>query len=231
MFELRYTPEPTAATEDVVIYLQRHGETEEDVEDRFCGATNSPMTSFGLQSVYDSAASMAAVQFGDIYSDDLDRTLITGKAYLPYSQTGNLISSPLARGLDVGELAGKRKTPENMEEKQYYIDHPKEPFAGAEESLNDGKKRMVSYLAYVISRTSPQMPSVFAVHSSNIKTFKQTFIKGKVKVLPAGLIKMTINPTSVNMDILREGAMSDMTQRNLRCNPSAVRWTLRYHSS
>jgi broad specificity phosphatase PhoE len=66
-------------TKPVHVYLARHGETEWNLQARFQGHQDSPLTSTGLEQARLLAAELAAVPLKAVFSSDLGRALTTAK--------------------------------------------------------------------------------------------------------------------------------------------------------
>jgi broad specificity phosphatase PhoE len=194
--------------ETTVIYFFRHGQTPSDRENRFCGWNNEDLTPKGVADVHSAVdTTLSKIKFGRIFSDDLTRTMHTAKLVHHLSQTkDDIIVNNGARTWGIGsKLSGKPKNDENLKEKQYYIENPDELPKGEDaETLNESRRRWLSFLAYVIANTPHDMPSLVCCHSNGFKVTSDTYGK-KVKVHPSGVAKMTISKDGVTFDVLREG--------------------------
>lgn len=196
---------------NVIVYLLRHGETDSDTNNEFCGWTDEDMNALGMAAISQAMDEVVSkLTFGAVYSDDLQRTIHAAEEAVKYSQTTkDVIENPMARTWGIGGfLTQKEKTPENIATKKYYVDNPDlMPPGGNAETLNDSKRRWLSFLTWVVSVTPANMPSLVACHSSNIKTTGQAYGE-RLKLKPSGIAKMTVTSNGIEFEILREGAAS-----------------------
>ena len=211
--------EETEIDDDTItILLFRHGQTKSDANNEFCGWTDEDMDDEGLAAVKEAAEEvLSTLKFTKVFSDDLQRTYHTAEVALKYADgVDDVIVNQGARTWDVGDLAGKKKTPENLAEKQYYVDHPKKTPPGSQETLNTSKQRWLQFLMYVAFLTKVGETSLIACHSSNFKTTGQAF-GTKIKVWPSGIAKLSIASKGIEVQILRKGdveqAYADDRQR------------------
>jgi broad specificity phosphatase PhoE len=75
-------PTPQAnglALPPTTVYISRHGETEWNLQGRFQGHHDSPLTPRGLQQAEQLAEELAAVPLGAVYSSDLGRARVTAE--------------------------------------------------------------------------------------------------------------------------------------------------------
>ena len=192
----------------ITIILFRHGQTKSDANNEFCGWTDEDMDDEGLAAVEEAADEVLShLTFTRVFSDDLQRTYHTAEVALKYATDATeVIVNQGARTWDVGDLAGKPKTPENLAEKQYYVDHPKRIPPGSIECLAESKQRWIQFLFYVAAATPPGETSLVACHSSNFKTTAQA-IHRKAKVWPSGLVRLTFTSQGVYATVLRQGSV------------------------
>jgi broad specificity phosphatase PhoE len=195
----------------ITILLFRHGQTVSDANNEFCGWTDEDMDDEGFAAVKEAAEEvLSGLTFTKVFSDDLQRTFHTAEVALQYAtDVTAVIVNQGARTWDVGDLAGKKKTPENLAEKQYYVDHPKKVPPGSQESLKESKQRWIQFLLYVASTMVPGETSLIACHSSNFKTTGQEF-GAKMKVWPSGVVQIKISSKGIDAKILRKGSVEQM---------------------
>lgn len=63
----------------LIIYLMRHGETEWNVEEKFQGQLNSPLTLNGIKKIENTAKQLENVDFKAVYVSQMGRTQDTAK--------------------------------------------------------------------------------------------------------------------------------------------------------
>lgn len=207
MREVDFPAPPEELSEDIILYFMRHGATASDLDNKFCGWTDEPMSEEGKTAVREAVATVVSqLVFGPVFTDDLERTIETAKAVLPYSKSATEITvNPMARTWGVGDLAGQIKTALAIAAKKFFVQNPDVIPPGANaETLNQSRRRWLSFLAYVIAVTRPGVPSFVCCHSSNIKTTSQAYGL-RIKLNPTGIMRMVINSQGVTISVLRVG--------------------------
>jgi len=89
-------------------YICRHGQTENNKNNRFSGWIDTPLTDEGNHNAVSIAKKLAGVQFDHIISSDLGRTFIT--AYIVACRlgfTGNIQRAKELREINYGDFANK----------------------------------------------------------------------------------------------------------------------------
>lgn len=96
----------------ITLYIARHGQTVDNLENRIQGHTDSPLTELGVRQAEAIADRLASESFAAIYSSDLGRAVRTAEVIasrqgLPINTTPLLRESNLgvAQGLTVKEFA------------------------------------------------------------------------------------------------------------------------------
>ena len=119
----------------MTLYIVRHGQTVDNLENRIQGHTDSPLTDLGLRQAEAVAGRLASESFAAIYSSDLGRAVQTAEIValrhgLPVQTTPLLRESNLgvAEGLTVAEFA--ERWPE--ENRLWRMDSSKHRPPGAE---------------------------------------------------------------------------------------------------
>src|SRR5664279_1147846 len=89
----------------ITLYIVRHGQTVDNLENRIQGHTDSPLTKLGVRQAEAVADRLASENFSAIYSSDLGRAIhtaeiIAAKHDLPVQPT------PLLRELNLGVAQG-----------------------------------------------------------------------------------------------------------------------------
>src|SRR5436305_15084177 len=90
----------------VRILLARHGETVSNVEGRWQGQTDSPLTERGLAQARELARALANESLAAIYSSDLGRAYQTA-AVVAEPHNLPVTTEPRLRELDVGRWTGR----------------------------------------------------------------------------------------------------------------------------
>lgn len=86
------------------LFLIRHGESTANVERRFAGQTDSPLTPLGIEQAVAIRDVLGDIPFEKVYSSDLSRAHDTQKNALPGMEAQ---LTPLLREYDVGTWSGK----------------------------------------------------------------------------------------------------------------------------
>lgn len=84
-------------------YVIRHGETEWNIQRRFQGQCNSPLTEAGIAQAVAAQPQAAALAPDVVYSSDSQRAVETAKLLLP---TWEPVQNPLLREIALGDLEG-----------------------------------------------------------------------------------------------------------------------------
>jgi bisphosphoglycerate-dependent phosphoglycerate mutase len=69
---------------EIELFLVRHGETQWNVENRFQGQLDSPLTETGIRQAEQLGKALAGIPFDDIISSDLGRAIHTANLTNPY---------------------------------------------------------------------------------------------------------------------------------------------------
>jgi len=89
----------------ITLYIVRHGQTVDNLENRIQGHTDSPLTELGVRQAQAAADRLASEHFAAIYSSDLGRAVRT--AEMIASRHGLPIqTTPLLRELNLGVAQG-----------------------------------------------------------------------------------------------------------------------------
>ena len=68
------------------LYLLRHGKTIWNVEERFQGQLDSPLTEDGILKIKETAKKLENIRFEKIYTSEMDRTINTAKIIVENSK-------------------------------------------------------------------------------------------------------------------------------------------------
>lgn len=89
----------------IALYVVRHGQTVDNLEDRIQGHTDSPLTELGVRQAEKVAERLSTEQFDAVYSSDLGRAVRTAQIIaLPHSLS--VRTTPLLRELHLGVAQG-----------------------------------------------------------------------------------------------------------------------------
>ena len=143
------------------LYLLRHGKTIWNVEERFQGQLDSPLTEDGIQKIKKTAKKLENIKFEKIYTSEMDRTINTAKIIVENSKitenkTIKLMKMSELNEIHFGDWQGMtyeeiyEKYPENGNN---YFNNPKKynPKENNGEDLFDGLKRFLKGLNQIVS--------------------------------------------------------------------------------
>lgn len=89
-------------TGEVVVYLTRHGKTVFNTMDRVQGWVDSPLTKAGIEVAVNLGKGVSDVEFSEVYTSDMGRTIETAEIVLSNNKTG--------KNLNINEVPGLRET-------------------------------------------------------------------------------------------------------------------------
>ena len=87
----------------MILYMIRHGQSVHNLERKFSGWANCPLSEKGFNDAKETAKRLEGVKFDRIYSSDTLRAVQTRETIRPGAEA---IELPLLRELNVGELSG-----------------------------------------------------------------------------------------------------------------------------
>ncbi|MDW7671303.1 MAG: histidine phosphatase family protein [Bacillota bacterium] len=141
------------------VFLMRHGQTRWNLEERFQGSGDSPLTEEGKLQAVQAAERLKDLQLAAVYSSPRKRAIQTA---MPVAQTLNLevIEQPGLEEIALGEWEGKMYSEiKTLDPEGYhsFFHHP-ELFSGARggESLQEVKQRSVSTVEELAEKHSGQ---------------------------------------------------------------------------
>ena len=124
----------------MLVFIVRHGESENNQKGLWTGQYNAPLTERGRADAEGARAILERFSFDKVYSSDLDRAVETAKIALPgYSYETN----KLLREIDLGTLANQPTSVLSGDEKAYAIQNGYSVYGG--ESRDEFKERIVSF--------------------------------------------------------------------------------------
>ena len=199
----------TPSLDERVVLLVRHGASQEDLDNQFCGWCDSPMVDLGHQQMGEAAKFVEHLEYGDVYTDDLVRTDESAAYLLPGSLTGRQIKTPQFRAWGLGPtFSGKVKTPELETLRRFYVKNPDDLPPGPDsETLNHNRSGWMSAFANVVAGVGDTgVASVIVCHSNGPKILSAVFTPGTShKIGHGGVLAVRIRPDGVLLDILRPG--------------------------
>lgn len=172
-----------------MLYLLRHEETPLNVENRFRGSANPPLSADGKRAAERISESLP-FKSDRIACDSMARTCQTAKIIAH----GQPIETD--EGLcpwDIGDISGTKKTNEAMQDFQAkYVDHPNHAPSNGE-SLNDFLRRWRSvYNSYFYASRTDNI--LLVVHGSNVGAvlsgFKPVNLQGSIAQKPGTIIEI-----------------------------------------
>ena len=138
--------------------LARHGETVSNVEGRWQGQTDSPLTERGLAQARELGRALAGEPVAAVYSSDLGRAFTTAaEVARPHGLT--VIPEERLRELDVGRWTGRlgaeirESEPDLM---ALWRDHPAELQIPEGETLAEAQRRALEFLQETLPRHADQ---------------------------------------------------------------------------
>lgn len=172
-----------------MLYLLRHEETSLNVENRFRGTANPPLSADGKRAAERLSHSLH-FEPDRIVCDSMARTCQTAKIV---ASGQHIETDEGLRPWDIGDISGTEKTEAAMRNFQAsYVDHPgRRPPNG--ESLNEFLRRWKSvYQGYLDAARS--LDILLVVHGSNIGAvlsgFKPVNLQGSITQKPGTLIEV-----------------------------------------
>jgi broad specificity phosphatase PhoE len=179
---------------EILVYVARHGTTDLNESNCFKGHLDPDLNGSGWRDAHALSFYFEPIELGSIFFSPKKRSRHTAmiinkaKVGLPYHGNGNL------QDLDVGDLGGQKKTPENKQIVQCHAENPDDPFPGGE-SFNEFRGRVRPMLVDAVRwALRSGKPTLLVAHSSVIREAGDLFNKDKssTKVLPGGVAAIYI---------------------------------------
>ena len=180
---------PLSLPNGTVCVVVRHGRTTLNASNSFRGNVDPELDSVGIKQAEDLAKLLSDTPLSVIFTSDKQRATKTAEIIakgreIPVRQVACL------RALDVGQLSGQKRTPENVAFLQHYLDHPECQIPGGE-SLNEFRARVDPCLQSAVELFMQcGVPPMVVAHSSVVREVG-TVIYGshkKVLVEPGGAV-------------------------------------------
>lgn len=150
-----------------ILFVARHGQTVLNASNCFRGNKDPSLDEKGFRDAHRLASFFQDEPLSFIVSSDRLRARQTA-GVIKNERNLDVHDTPILRALDVGDFSGKKRTAENEEALEHYIDHPDIPIPGGE-SLNEFKSRVRPALieAFELADDSGK-PGLLVAHSSII---------------------------------------------------------------
>jgi broad specificity phosphatase PhoE len=151
----------------IILYVIRHGQTTLNKQNSFRGPLNIDLDKTGWRQANKLKEYFSGVEFSHAFSSPKNRSIDTANKILEGRDTKLVVNENL-QALNVGDLAGKEKTPETDAIVEFHFQNPDIPMPGGE-SFNDFKARVNPLLKDAIEiGLQEQNPVLLCVHSSII---------------------------------------------------------------
>lgn len=151
----------------IILYAVRHGQTVLNKIHAFRGPMNIDLDKTGWQQANALKQYFQGTEFSHVFSSPKKRSVDTANKILEGRKQEPITNENL-QALNVGDLAGKEKTPETDAIIQFHYEHQDIPMPGGE-SFNDFKGRVIPLLCEAIEiGLREQNPVLLSVHSSII---------------------------------------------------------------
>lgn len=196
------------------LYIVRHGQTEWNSEKRFQGHKDSPLTELGKRQAEQLRNSLKGIQWENIYSSSLQRTLATAEI-ISRDQLRPIIPSDDLQEMSFGEWEGKlqKEIAQNEPLRFEALWHsPSSYIASSGEDFYEVKERALRVLRRVI-KENPCGNVLIVTHTVIVKILMAYFEERSIETLweppfihPASLCKIEISNNQVN--ILLHGDIS-----------------------
>jgi broad specificity phosphatase PhoE/beta-phosphoglucomutase-like phosphatase (HAD superfamily) len=151
------------------LFLVRHGETVWNIEGRYQGWADQPLSELGREQAVEVAHKLASIKFDAAYCSDLQRSIVTTEIILK-GRGIEAVQLGALREINIGKLDGlteqeiKSKYPEQL---RRWRDDPGSLTMPGGESLADVEKRVWAALEELIERHRGQTVLVVAHHTVN----------------------------------------------------------------
>ena len=122
------------------IYVVRHGESENNLKEKWTGWYDTPLTEKGIEDAKAAGKILCGVSFDKIYASDLSRAVNTAKTALPNCEYE---TSALLREVNVGNLENQPSKVLNDEQLSHVFANGYEDFGG--ESNEHFYNRVVAF--------------------------------------------------------------------------------------
>ncbi len=153
--------------EKVVGYAVRHGTTEFNAENKYRGNANPKLDAKGQRDAKRLAAIFKNIKLSAIICSNKDRAIETANE-IARVKGMKVEKKPKLAPWDTGDFTGKKKTPDNEKQINYYIEHPNEKVPGGH-ALSDFKDeiRPIIKEGFALAKKKGA-PILFVMHATGI---------------------------------------------------------------
>lgn len=190
------------------LYLLRHGQSTWNLEDRFTGWVDVPLTEQGKREMREAAEKLRGVTLDAVYTSALSRTKVSAQIVLnALDQDPPLVAAPELNERFYGDLQGLNKAETAMkfgaeQVRQWRRSYSIAPPGG--ESLQDAAARIIPYFqATILPRMISGLNVLVCAHGNTIRAIRMSLDKldeeniMAMEVPTGGLYHYLINADSV----------------------------------
>lgn len=189
------------------LYIVRHGQTEWNLEKRFQGRKDSPLTKLGKLQAKWLRDSLKGIQWDTIYSSSLQRTLTTAEI-IGGDQSCSIMPSDDLQEMSFGEWEGKLQKEIAQNEPlrfETFWHSPDSYIASSGEDFYEVEERVLQVLQRII-KENPSGNVLIVTHTVVVKILMAYFEDRSIEALwnppliePASLCKIEISDNQVNI--------------------------------
>lgn len=152
----------------ILLYVVRHGETTLNKDKVFRGNSDHPLDSGGREQAHDLKDIFTPIELSFIVCSSKKRAAATAEIIAQAHKNIPFIESKELYPWNVGDFGGLKKTKENVDELQLYVDNPSLVVPGGT-SLNTFKNRVQPVIhEAVLKGFENRVPGLLTTHSSVI---------------------------------------------------------------
>lgn len=159
-------------------YLIRHGETEWNIQNRYQGATDIPLSSVGKLQTQAIANRMKDYEVDAIYSSDLSRAFATAKS-IAKEKNLDVYTLPQLREINFGEWEGytisELERLYGEEYKRFFLEPHKYPFPG--EGSMEAVQMRIKKAVDIITSNHDNKKIVIVSHGGILKVLIMTLLE------------------------------------------------------
>lgn len=180
---------------NVALIVVRHGTTALNQENKFRGSADPPLDGSGINDAHIVAAYLAGLcTYPIIVSSSKRRAVQTATTIASRKlESTEIHPTDYLNSLNIGDLSGQDKTPENWAVIRNCVENPDEPFPGGE-TLNNFRARTRPVIKDGIKRgLQSQTPVILVGHSSIMHELGTMFHNddSACLVLPGGIVTIS----------------------------------------
>jgi uncharacterized phosphatase len=188
-------PKGSSIMQQPIAYFVRHGETAGNAAGKFRGQSNIPLNSEGKRDAVRLGDYFKDIEISNVYSSDKDRARDTAEEIArPHNLKVNVI--PALGPIDVGYLAGEKKTDQTNKVMGYFQKYTSEKIPNGE-SIDDFRSRTQPAIRRMLIEGKKAVnPVVAAVHSSILHEVNHMLTGDHTQTLvkPGGIVGVYHHP-------------------------------------